>query len=324
MEIESNVAPPKQKRARRTKKDKQNPAEGLIRAIKFILPTQSKNDFCDIGNHWLIGECDDFKIGIRIEEDLICSPYTHKLLEALQQCKQELQITQLSETELSVKSGDFNSIIECAIAQQQEVTIEAFPINQAFFKSISDVYEIGDVNISLGCATASNGHVVVQSYHGIQGIAICIDPKVARLLSKDIYTKFNFNQTKVWFVKEDDSFIECYNKPLENIDEHPLCTDKALFFWKVPDNFKQAVEGLVSFSDDDILYFEEGGLKVTAANYKIEGLPNNISLHIPSLLKIIDHIKSFVVLENRIIFYGDNVRGAMALMTEEIENKIEE
>ena len=77
MEIESGVDVPKKKsRARTKKKDKQNPAESLLRALKFIMPTQDKHSFCFISNNWLVGQNDLFVMGIKIEEDLQCCPHT--------------------------------------------------------------------------------------------------------------------------------------------------------------------------------------------------------------------------------------------------------
>lgn len=126
MNIEIGTPPEtkvKKPRARRKKKAERNPAEGLIAALKFILPAQKKNgtiqqQHCFIGNGWLVAANETLTIATKIEEDLNACPQTHAFLEALSNCSEELQITQLSETALSVKSGPFQAQISCVAANQ--------------------------------------------------------------------------------------------------------------------------------------------------------------------------------------------------------------
>jgi hypothetical protein len=334
MQIENNVELPKKRpRARKAKKDKRNAAEGLIKALKFILPSQNKLAHCYIGNGYVIGENNMFLMATKIEEDLNACPNSHIFLDALLNCESELQITQLSEFELSVKSGSFTSSVACQNWMPTMWAEATFDVRALFLDALQTVYKIasdnsetykGGVLVNGQSCVVTDDSILVESWHGTGFPNPFIVPKLpVKLACSDNFVKLGLSDNTITFQKEDGSFI--VSKFIEDKFqpyEHFFNVPEDSFEYFLPKGFKKAVESLAPFAKDVVINFVEDGLSVTDGFYKIDGLPINISFNIASLLKVIDLIDTFVVHENKMIFKKGYTRGILMGMTNEQENKI--
>jgi len=353
MEIENGVELPVEKkvrkpRARRAKKGL-NPAAGLISALKFILPAQKKagtvqQQYCFIGNGWLVASNDTLTIATPIQEDLCACPHTHLLLEALSNCTTELQITQLSEFVLSVKSDPFRAEIPCVAANQLVLSGPDEPFascGQSLKTALESVYHLATdgaseaflagVLLNEVTAVSTNGSTIIEYWHGqYSSLLSYLIPKVAiSALSKSNKGLIGcgLTDTSITFHFEDSSFIK---SQLFN-DRFPsylhLFENESINPWPVPDDFFKALKSIEPFTTDGIVHFVEGGLAASESGetfYKIEGLPSGWSFLIKHLLSV-EHVMKTVHFDNdlnKIIFFGNNARGIVSAMERQEERRI--
>lgn len=349
MEIESGTPPVKIKkpRARRKKKAERNPAEGLIAALKFVLPAQKKNgtiqqQFCFIGNGWVVAANDTLTIATRIEEDLSACPQTHAFLEALSNCSEELQITQLSESALSVKSGPFQAQIPCVAASSLILSGPDEPFascGQKLKDSLCSLNKIAEaagepyetvVMLNDYSAVCTNGSVIAEYWHGMAGKFGKMLPKqaiVALLKTDKVLTHYGASDNSFTFHFEDGSFIKTRTIN-EQFPPYAHFFEKQVNPWPIQEDFFKALKAVEPFAKEGIVYFIEGGISSDLTNessfYKIEGLPEGFSFLIKHWLSVEHLVKTihFDPEENKAYFFGDNVRGIVYGMEKQTVNQI--
>jgi hypothetical protein len=321
------------KRARKPKGEV-NAAANLLAALKFIAPAQSKEGmiyqtFSQIKNNTITAFDGKLAIGCKIEEDLTACPHTLQFIEALSRCGSELAINQLDAGRLSIKSGPFRAFVPCA-ADDDLIPVEPDPglysLDTRLTAALETVFPLADqkehdiwassVLIQSGSATASDGKILFQYWHGIE-MPTCVLPKdsvAAIVKAKKPPVKFGYSgkTLTIWF--EDDSWIktQLYDEEWPDLAE---LIDVPCNPWPVPDNFFKAVEAVAPFNKDGSVHFIPGAVcsehsDEIGTKYDVIGLPPGKIFGAKYLLMLRDkatHIDFNV--ENRAMFFGDNLRG---------------
>ena len=336
--------PPKRTRARKTaapKIESVNPAASLIRALKFISVAQKKagtpsQQFCNLSYNWAAATNEVLTVATRIEEDLTACPHTLSFLDALGKCSDDLSITQLSPQTLAVNSGVFKGLINCGSFDEIRI-----PAPDPFCATIDDRVKtaleavavlategapnatFAAVLLQSGTAVATNGHALLEYWHGVDLPPNLMIPKasaVAIAKSGKPLKGFGFSESSATFWFEDGSFIktQLYNEHYPNYKY--TIEAEGLNPWPLPDAFFKGVKIIESFAEDGIIYFDKGVLKSNkriddASTYKIEGLPDGLAFGGKYLTMLEPFMKKvhFEVADfgPKAYFFGENVRGAL-------------
>lgn len=348
IQIENGVSlpseePPKKKsRARKQAaapaKKTANPAASLIAALKFISPAQKKAgptnvQFSHIAHNWAAA-CDGvLTIAAPVVEDLAACPNTLQFIDALSKAGDELSITQLNPSALAVSSGAFRALVPCV--SFDEVPIFAPDPNIAVIDdriktalgAVMGLATDGAPNATFAAvlleansAVATNGHALLQYWHGLDLPPGMLIPKLsAAAIAKasKTLTGFGYSGPSATFWFEDGSFIktQLFNEHYPNYDRVLQCDD--LNPWPVPAEFFKAVRAVESFSHTGNVFFEGGAVLSQndegASTYKVEGLPERMGFNAKYLLMVEDAFKKahFDPAEKKVIFFGENMRGAI-------------
>lgn len=345
--IESGVALPAEpeikvkpttRRARKSKRGEPSAAATLIAALKFISVAQKKagsiaQQHCMISGHWAAASNGVLTVASPIEEDLAACPHTLQLLEALAKCGEELNITQLSANTLSVKSGVFKALIPCVdfaevLVSGPDERIAAIDdrIKQAF-EAVSMLATDGaqqahfaGVLLQAGSAVATNGAALLECWHGLDlppGLLIPKASAVAIAKAGKPLAGFGYSPSSATFYFEDNSFIktQLFNERFPNYQTvFPADCNP----WPLPEGFFTAVHAIENFSRNGVVYFDENVVsshehETEASTYQIEGLPHGMAFN-SKYLTMLEHAfnkAEFRKDENRVIFFGENMRGAL-------------
>lgn len=334
---EATKAKPKH-RARRPKSTA-NPAASLLAALKFVAVAQKKagtvqQQFGMISGNWAAASNEVLTVATKVEEDLTACPHTYQLIDALSKVGEDLSITQLSPTSLAVVSGAFRALIPCvgfgdvAITGPDERCAVIDDRIKAAFEAVLPLATDGAQHAHLaavllqsGSAIATNGHVLVEYWHGIDlppGMLVPKASAVAIAKAGKALTGFGYSGASATFWFEDDSFIktQLFGEQYPNYQIVFNC--EGLNPWPVPEEFYKAVRSIESFSRSGIVYFEDGMLasneqETEASTYKIEGLPEGMGFNAKYLLMVEPSFKNvhFDEDSNKAYFFGENVRGVL-------------
>lgn len=348
MQLDSNVPIPLSTPAKtRTRKPRAtsvaapvgpNPAQSLIDALKFVKPVQSKTGaayqtHCIISGHWLCASNGILTMATPVHEDLNACPHSLDLLDALQKCGQDLNITQLSANQLAVRSGDFKAIIDCC--SPSEINIPApdnniAKINNEVKDAIASVMVLANedapnaayagVLLQAGSTVATNGHALLEAWHGVDLPAGLLLPKpfcaaVGRS-GKDA-TGFGYSPSSVTFHFDDGSFVktQLYN---ERFPEYKHLFNRARELWPIPLKLMEAIRAVESFSKNGIIYFDNDvvssrELQSEATTFKIVGLPVGLAFNAKLLIQMEHAIRNiaFNLENNETFFSADNIRGCL-------------
>lgn len=333
--------PPKKKtRARKSiKKQKPNPAAGLLEAIKFISIAQKKAgpvglQFCHIAHNWAAASDGILTVANKIEEELSACPNTMQLIDALSKVSEEVSITQLNLNCLAVSSGAFRGLIPCV--SFEEVPIYPpdpkiaiiddkikFALSSVAMLATENAHNAayGAILLQAKTAVATNGSAILECWHGIDLPPGIMLPKIAAVAvskSPKALTGFGFSQSSATFYFEDDSFIktQLYAERFPNYLS--LLEQDGLNPWPIPDEFYKAIRTIEPFSEGGNVYFEEGFIysnieKDQASTYKIEGLPEKTGFNAKQLLLVEHAFKSvhFMTEPPAAFFFGENIRGLL-------------
>lgn len=326
------------KRARRSKRGEPSAAASLINALKFISVTQKKagsvgQQHCIISGHWAAASNGILTAASPVEEDLTACPHTLQFAEALLKCGEELNITQLSANTLSVKSGAFKALIPCVdftelniSGPDERVAAINDRIKQAF-EAVSMLATDGaqqahfaGVLLQAGTAVATNGAALLEYWHGLDlppGLLIPKASAAAIAKAGKPLEGFGFSPSSATFYFEDGSFIktQLFNERYPN---YKLIFPADCNPWPLPEGFFTAVHAIENFSRNGVVYLDENVVsshehETEASTYQIEGLPHGMAFN-SKYLTMLEHAfnkAEFRKDENRVIFFGENMRGAL-------------
>jgi len=336
--VEAAPEPPKKKhRARRKAQSPVTPAKSLLNALKFLKPVQKKTgttqqQFCMITGNWAAASDGVMTIATKVEEDLTACPQTTQFEEALKKTGDDLSISQLSQTSISVVSGAFRALVPCVPFDQLSISAPDEPCAEIDDR-IKDAFAMlaplategapnaayASVLLQSGSAVATNGHVLAEYWHGIDlppGLLVPKAAVAAIVKAGKPLARFGYSGPSATFWFDDDSFIktQLYGERFPNYA--PLFECEGLNPWPVPEEFFQAVKSIQAFTRNGVVYFEEGKLASNeleneASTYIIEGLPEGMGFNSKYLLMVEKAFEKvhFEESSNKAFFFGDNVRG---------------
>lgn len=289
-----------------------------------------------MANNWLTAHNQVLGMGIKIAEDLRACPNAYLLKEALSKCGDTFSITDL-QTKLSIASGKFRAQVPCIPPENLSPALPDAPcalIDNKLRDAIAALAPLATEGldrivtasflINGGSVTATDARVIIQAWHGIDLPPELAIPKAAIdpiLKNNKTFKAFGFSKSSATFYYEDDSWL----KSQFYVDKWPdvaFILDKKVNLWPIPDGFYDALKALEPFSDNGCVYFDSNVMRShqdesKGASYDVYGLPKGPAFQIKQL-RMMEHFAKtvdFLVPHNghrMAIFYGDNVRGAIA------------
>ncbi len=272
--------------------------------------------------------------GVAIDESLAAVPHTMTLIAALKKCEGALAVAQLDSGRLSVKSGKFRALVPCMpsaalpdINPDPQVGVMDNRIRMCLEAVSPIIVEnsqrvvMASALIRSGSVLATNGHVLIEVWHGIDMPPGLIVPKLfINALSK--ITKnivgFGFSQTSFTVYFEDASWLrtQLYKDKWPDCDAILAKPHNAT---PLPATFFTALNTIMDFTgDDNRIYIGNGRMQTHAddtvgAAYEVDGLVAHVILNSKNL-KLLESLATRMDLNGTdgiSFFYGENVRGAV-------------
>ena len=318
---------------------KQTFSNGLINSLKVLSEIGTTLDrlwerHVVLKDGWAMMHNGVIAAGERISENLNVCPHNDLLIQALSKCGPNVSFTELETQRLSIKSDKFRAIIPClslydmAIPSPDPLCAAVDDRLKEAVRAVSALSDVDPLRLTMasilldhGSAYATDGHVMIEAWHGIDLPPMLALPKaiLAPLTKNTKKLKgFGYSQSSCTFYYEDDSWIKSQffaarwpdiTKPLRQQSiQKPL-----------PDGFFDGLAAIERFSDDGYVYFDDGVLRShrtadEGASYEVIGLPKGPIMKIANLKTIKPYVKSadFLALDGKMtIWYGDNIRGAI-------------
>ena len=333
------------KRARKPSAEKSAVASNLLEALKFISVAQHTDgtpmqSHCRISDGTVVGFDGGLTVGHYIEETLNVCPHTATLISALSKCKETISITELDSGKLSIKSGKFRALVPCvdfrdipAIQPDSPVAAITDTLKVALAACVPLTQDNGTepftcaVLLQAGTAVATNRHVVIEAWHGLDLPPGILIPKasVSAICKTDKHLKaFGFSSNSATFFFEDDSFIKT-QLYINNFPQYQKLLDIESNAFPLPAGFYEAVETIAPFIEKEktTVYFIDGKISShynteLGASFEVEGLKNGLAFNV-NYLKLIrqhTHMVQFDANDRGMaLFFGDNVRGAIMKVT---------
>lgn len=345
---------PRKPRARREKTAKApSSVSQLIQALKFVSVAQKKSgtteqQFCAMTQGWLVANNGILTVATKIEETLNTCPHTYQLLDALNKTGDDVNITQLNEATLSVKSDKFKALIPCCTIE--ELSLGApdpvyMPVDNRLkdaFEAVMDiatdgaeVAHLAAVLLQPNTTVATNNAVIMEYWHGLPIPGEFMVPKSAAAAvvdSKKDLTGIGFGASSVTFYFADESIIKT-QLYADRFPAYGHLLNVESNAWPLPEEFFKAVRAVESFSKDGIVHFDNNvvssrEVENEATTYKVEGVPDGMAFVAKYLLKVEAAMKTahFDKEANNVLFFGDNVRGLVLAVnqTESYQPVVEE
>ncbi len=323
----------------RKPKEQNSGAASLIEALKFVSLAQQKEGtptqtHCVINNGRMMAFNGVFATGHLIDDDLSACPHTTRLLDALGKCGANLSITQLDSGRLSIKSDRLKAFVPC-IPFDQLISVEpdepcaaiddrlkaGFDLVAPILSETAQRAIFAGALLQAGSIVGTNGHVLIEFWHGIDlppGLLIPKPALQAIVKTPKKLNRFGFSQNSATFFYEDDSFIktQIYSERYPDYQSHfPANVNP----WPLTEGFFDGMRKIQSLSDDKIVRFEASGLTVRDAQrnqsgaYEMQGLKEGLAFNM-DYLTIVEPIFKQVDFETepgKVVFFGDNARGIL-------------
>lgn len=329
-------------RGKSTKK-KTEAKSDLIEALRHISLCQSEigNDtetHCVISQGFISATNNILSCGVFINEDLHLRPNTHRLLKALERCEEPISLTP-REDKLAIKSGPFKALVPC-------LSMEGFepgapdPILGTLTPAFLDALEVAAVatvdraplamNASLllrsGSVLGTNGHVLVEAWHGSAMPAEFAIPKSFQVvLSKlrKVPASFGASERSFTVYFDDKSWLRTQLYDYIWPETPRTLLDAPSQPKEVPADFFKAVNKVRAFSQDDVIYLN--GYVVSAGNQfegPTDGALYEIATALPAVkldaaqLALIEPFAEKIDFTSQMpkcmLWWAENVRGAVA------------
>lgn len=349
-EVQSEGAPAKVTKTRKPRKQKEppqpKPADALIEAIKYISLAQKRSGedqitHCFAIGGWIAASDGIVTMATPITDNLNCCPHSHQLLTALAKCGHDLSITQVSHEVLSVRSGEFHALVPCT--PHREINIpgpddNVAAVNEELRKAIAAVAVCvkpkqanpiySSVVVQNNTVVATNGHIIMEAWHGIylpDGLSLPKSSAQVLAKIKKQLTGFGFSQSSITFYFADGSWMKSQLYADKFPPYRQILDIEIPHYWPIPQLFFTAVKMVLPFASSGNIFFEgqtvqTGGLYVTkehreGASYQIQGLPDGYSFNgdYLSMLQSFAETAYFAGLPDspKMFFFGGIVRGCL-------------
>ena len=318
----------------------------LLEALKFINLAQKKDGLpweshCQLQNGMALATNGVLTVGHKIEEDIHIAPHTETLMKALAKCGQSLTLTQQTDALLVVQSDKLRANIPCAdikimpaLYPDKQVAVLTSAISTAF-GLLAPLINEGETRTALtgvllqaNTVTATNGHAIVEYWHGIDLPPGLIVPRASALAvfkcGKNL-SGFGFSDKSVTFYFDDESFIKSslIDAKFPNTDK---LFKKEYIYLPLPEEFFNAVDSVASFIDSETgsVIFHDKKIKTSlyshkGASYEVEDLPElaegmGVSVKLLNLCRKAMTQADFKSEHDSIQFIGENTRGKIMLL----------
>lgn len=319
---------------------KSKPNNRLLEQVRFIkLAQRKKGD--ELSTHCVVryGRIVAFNRTIAaggpiIEDDLDCCPQTETLALALERCGEQYQLVQTPES-LLLRSGEFQAYIPLCDPGKLAVAVPdapVAPLGDAFRHALGVAGSLvkesavtlleSAVQTDFGTCIATNGYVILQTWHGFDMPKLLL-PRAfvdALVKTKKRIVSFGFGESTFTVHFEDESWLRT-NRYKEAIPDIASKLVESTNAYPIPDNFFAEASLVARWSEDGRLYVFDNCIrshkdKSNIGAYQsvpIAGLLQGVSYSIAALRLIDKHARSFDDShDNLTMFYGEDLRGAIA------------
>lgn len=317
----------------------------FLEALKFIgIVTKDQGNINEthvfLGNSCAIAFNGILAAGIRISEEIYCCPHNKLLIQALSKCGDNLNITQLDNNRLAIKSGKFKAMVPCVDPSTMSLANPdylQFELDDTFKESVAICNLIkpdeatrmitNSILVNGQSLISSDGKVIIEHWHGFQlPVGVVIPKAVADVLSK-VNKKLiglGFSNTSATFWFEGDCWIRTQLisdqwPPVSQILDSPSNP------WPTPPDLFKALSAVAPFAGEEgLVHFDTGLLKThtsegAGATYEVHGLPKGpvFSIKQLSLLEKLATKIDFMAPgpyegTTMLKFIGPNCRGGIA------------
>jgi hypothetical protein len=321
-------------------------APSLLEALRFVKLAQTDTGppvyrHCVLHDRHVYGFDGVLSAGHPILEDLTLAPQTAKLIQALERVDEQVAMVALP-SGLSVRAGRFRAVVPCfpladmpPIAPDPPITAIDDRLRAGFAavgplatESAPQVIQAA-VRLSAGTVCATNRHVLVEYWHGIDLPTVLLPKQALKAIEsvKRPLAQFGYSPTSATFYFADGSWIktQLYNEKYPDISR---VLDRESSQRPVTPGLFDALRTIRPFANDNkAAIFSLNRLHTAVAadgeggSYELPGIPEGRCFNIDHLLlleglaKTVDYGDGPKGEWSALMFFGDNVRGAVAAMT---------
>lgn len=317
--------------------------QGMLEALKFIEPAskeigQINQTHCMLAGGWAAAFDGVVMMAHKIDNDMVAFPHTKRLIGALSKCDEQVQITQLDSGRLGIKSGKFSAFVPCIDGGLMAITPPDAPqydLNDGVLASLGIVGVVAKENaprmvqasvlLRANSAVATDGHMILESWHGTQLPTVVLPKVFVQLLLKigKKATKLGVGPNTCTIHFEDGSLIrtQLYTDPYPDVDRLMATPNNA---FPIPAELWTALDKLDSQRNETKdVYFNATAAKLqtdpdpnVGASYDFEHpLPDGVRLNIELLRRFAPHAKAAdwkpAARPTMAMLFGDNFRGAI-------------
>lgn len=275
--------------------------------------------------------------GARIEEDMEAAPRLDMFKLALETCGPSFRLIQLSPENLLVSAGEFKAYIPCLPAERLIEPIPDAPcavVTDDVTRALRVVGTLADVKgktvlesavqLNAGSAVATDNHIMLEAWHGIDLPNGMLIPKQAiQVLAKikKVLVNMGFSRTSATFWFEDGSWMRTniFNEGYPNVGSILRYNGEPR---PVPSELFSAAKQIAPFSLMGEVFIKNGYMTSHPDNMTNVGSTLKLSIegeHAPRIydadnLKLISKlVQTWDETYNEQItyFFGENVRGAI-------------
>lgn len=346
IEIDDSVPPPpeakveKPKRRGRPPKSETKAPEnaGLLAAVQFVEGVENdtfeNSAFAKLSGGMIVAHSNIMGAGFPIQEQLSLCPNMEKLKAALTRCGKTMAVTE-SNGKLSIKGDKLRAMVPClaeplpdylpdapVVTGEFNILKEAFKVcaNVADEKSERCMY--ASILLDPNTATATNGKVLIQYWHGISNLPG--GTVVPAIFAKQIVgSKYNITgiggnydaeagfmrSLTIWFENGAWLKTQCYEDRWQAFDQ---LLNVASNPQPVPAGLFEAVEAVTPFCEENgAIHFGDGFVSShpnpdEGASYPVKGLLPGKIFHGKLIKQVSPHISTIDLLSqpDRAFFFG--------------------
>jgi hypothetical protein len=305
-EVESGIAPPPDRKARNPRKAKAAPkaAEKMLEAIAFVEgatdDTQEFMAHVRVAGGWMVAFDGSIAAGHPIEEDLEVCPHLKRLKEAVGRAGATLALSVGEAGRLSVAGAKARFTVPClpgsalfsvmpdvSIATLTDDLKAGFAATVALAKEEADTIHEQSLLLRANTVVGCNGQLALEYWHGIDlPPGLGIPHKAAKIVAKQSQKLVGFGWDagrSVTFHFENGAWIKTQLMAGQWPDIDTVLNSQC-YLADAPEELFEALDAILSFSDDGAVHFHDDKLKTTYSNTEGGGLAG-AAYDVPGLQK---------------------------------------